>query len=369
MACIPGSYRWSEIVITDTFLNTLKKYDMIQKNDNVMVCVSGGADSMALLSLFMETQQALDIPILYACHFNHGLRGQESDDDECLVRKFCVKNRIELVVGQGDMLKQGRPKGESVESFARKLRYDFFVQCAEKYTNVKVAVAHNTNDVVETVLFNLARGAGIKGARGMAPVRDAIIRPLFHVSRQEIEDYCKTRGVPFALDSTNAQLDYARNRVRHKVLPELEQAHAGAVANIARFGGQAADAWRFIEAEALAQLQKAARPFGYDRNTLCERGPILARYCLKMILEARDIPVSETILETALHLLSDAQAKLQLDAQHYLRTKNECVFVEDIESSQIERRRIKQPFVLGENGFTGGIRIRARLCTKDYIEY
>lgn len=329
MANIPDSISVTRItaMMNDKVFETIGRYGMIHPGDNVMVCVSGGADSMALLSFLWLFRQQLGIENLFACHFNHGLRGQESDADEQLVRDYCAQHGIELLTGQGNMLATPLPSGKSVESHARQLRYDFFSQCAAGRQPVKIAVAHTRNDVAETILFNLARGSGIKGARGMPPVRGDIIRPLYDCTRQQVEAYCAQNNMPYAVDSTNASLNYARNRVRHTVLPQLELVHDGALEHIAQFGGRADEVWRYLGRQAAQALQQAQTPGGYAVSALCKNDPLIVRFALKQLIEQCGIDAGARSLQAAEGLLNGSVREVQLDAAHYLSLKDGQLFV------------------------------------------
>jgi len=206
--------------MTDKILHTIKRYDMIQSGDSVLCGVSGGADSCALLLSLCELSSELNIKV-YAAHFNHNLRGEESDRDEDFVNNLCREHNVELVLGSMNVLSEAEKMGKSVEETARILRYNFFVDACEDLCCNKIATAHNANDNTETVLFNLARGTGIQGLCGIPPVRDNIIRPLIECTRDEIENYLFERGERFVVDSTNSDVKYSRNRIRHNVVPEL----------------------------------------------------------------------------------------------------------------------------------------------------
>lgn len=343
----------------DRVLQTIRDHKMLRQGDNVMVCVSGGADSMALLLFFMENREGLSLGSLTACHFNHGLRGAESDADEKLVRDFCAQNGIPLLVGKGNMSETALPRGESTESYARRLRYAFFEDSAKETGATRVAVAHNRNDVVETILFNLARGTGIKGARGMPAVRGDIIRPLYDVGRQEIERYCAQKGIAYAVDSTNVSTDYARNRIRHAVLPQLQQVNAAAPDNIARFGAQAGEAWAFIETLATEQLKRAETPDGYDVAAFSAQHPVLAKTMLKLLAERQGVEMQEKTVAAAQKLLAGELREVQLSEGLYLRREKERLLFRQDTAASIPAAEM--PLQLGVNYFCAGVEITARI--------
>jgi len=188
----------------------------------VLCAVSGGADSMCLLSLFLEAREALALRVLCA-HFNHRLRGEESDRDEAFVRDWCREREIPFFAGSADVAAAARRSGTGLEETARALRYAFLEETAAARGADYIATAHNAGDNAETFLLNLARGAALKGLGGIPPVRGRLIRPLLGMTRAEIEAYLNARGVPHVEDSTNREDCCARNRLRRHVLPVLRE--------------------------------------------------------------------------------------------------------------------------------------------------
>ena len=197
---------------------TIQKYHMLSSEDVVLVALSGGADSMALLYFLYKNCNYK----LYAAHINHNLRGEESDGDEEFVKTCCKNLKIELFILNADVKIEAQCKGFSIEQAARSIRYDFLEKTAEGL-HAKIATAHTLSDNMETVLFNLVRGTGIKGLCGIPPVRNNIIRPLLECTRAEIEEYCAKNNLSYVIDSTNTDTKYNRNFIRHKIIPALYQ--------------------------------------------------------------------------------------------------------------------------------------------------
>ena len=194
-------------------VSQLRKYDMVYPGDSVVCAVSGGADSMALLMAMYVLKEKLGIS-LSAAHFNHRLRGEESDRDEAFVRDFCDRLDIPLFVGSGAV--SAGPKG--LEAAAREARYAFFANL-----DGKVATAHTADDNAETVLMHLVRGTGLKGLGGIMPVNGKYIRPMLNVTRAQAEAFLEEYHVSYVEDSSNAGDDFLRNRLRHHVMPLLKQ--------------------------------------------------------------------------------------------------------------------------------------------------
>lgn len=184
---------------------------------SVLACVSGGADSVALLNALVDGGFEIR-----AVHCNFHLRGVESDRDQAFVEALCQRLGVGLEVIDIDVASYTREHNASVEMACRELRYAEFRKLHHKYHTDRIAVAHNTDDNAETVLLNLMRGSGVAGLRGMMPDTGEIIRPLLGVSRQEILKYLDLKGETYVTDSTNLESDYRRNFLRNEVIPLLE---------------------------------------------------------------------------------------------------------------------------------------------------
>ena len=203
-------------------LSFVRKQGLIAPGDSVTVAVSGGADSVALLFALYLLKDTLDIR-LSAAHFNHHLRGAESDRDEAFVREFCDRYDIPLTVGHGDIV----PGKKGLEAAARDARYAFL-----RSFPGKIATAHTADDNAETVLMHLVRGTGLKGLGGIAPQNGAVIRPMLTVTRQEVEDFCAEWCLSYITDSSNEGDAFLRNRLRHHVLPLLKQENPQLAENV-----------------------------------------------------------------------------------------------------------------------------------------
>lgn len=194
-------------------LRFVRDYDMILPGDSVTCAVSGGADSMALLFAMYLLAPKLRIQ-LSAAHFNHRLRGEESDRDEAFVRDFCAGYNISFYSGSGSVI-----SGEKgLEAAAREARYAFLDELPGK-----IATAHTANDNAETVLMHMVRGTGLRGLGGIAPVRGKLIRPMLSVTRREVLAFLEEYHIPYVEDSSNKTDDFLRNRLRHHLMPILEQ--------------------------------------------------------------------------------------------------------------------------------------------------
>lgn len=203
-------------------LAQLRRYDMVQPGERIVCAVSGGADSIAMLWGFYLLREKLGIE-LAAAHFNHNLRGAESDRDEAFVRDFCDRFDIPLTVGSG-MVVAGK---KGLESAAREARYAFFATLSGK-----IATAHTADDNAETVLMHLVRGTGLEGLGGIAPVNARLIRPMLTVTRKEVLAFLSEYHISYIEDSSNATDAFLRNRLRHHVMPLLKQENPRLVQNL-----------------------------------------------------------------------------------------------------------------------------------------
>ena len=193
---------------------------LLPPGGRVLAAVSGGADSVCMLHILLRLGEREGFSVA-AAHFNHMLRGAESDGDEDFVRALCARWNVPFASGRGDVAAAAAAGKRGVEETARDMRYAFLRQAAEALGARVVATAHTSDDNAETVLMHLARGAGLTGLCGIAPKRDGIVRPLLCLTRPEVEAYLAEHGLPHREDGTNAEDGCDRNRLRHRVLPEL----------------------------------------------------------------------------------------------------------------------------------------------------
>ncbi len=218
----------------------MDRYQMVRPGDSVVCAVSGGADSMALLWAMYLLRDKLQIH-LYAAHFNHGLRGAESDRDEAFVRDFCAGYGIAFTCGTGEVI--AGKKG--LEAAAREARYAFL-----RSLPGKIATAHTADDNAETVLMHLVRGTGLKGLGGIAPVSGSVVRPMLSVTREEVLAFLEEYRIPYVEDSTNAEDVFLRNRLRHNVLPLLKRENPTLTPNLSAMALRLRDDEAALEAAA-----------------------------------------------------------------------------------------------------------------------
>ena len=200
---------------------TIEKYNLLEKGERVVVALSGGPDSTALLAVLVPIAKDLNLSLIVA-HFNHGLRGAESDEDENYSRDLSEKMGLPFVSGKMDLSKGN--KGLSPEDFYRRQRYDFLNKISDDYQAQKIALGHNLPDQAETVLLNILRGSGLEGLKGFLPMRDdKFIRPLMEISRGEIISFLREKGISYRQDSSNENKRYLRNQIRSELIPYLKE--------------------------------------------------------------------------------------------------------------------------------------------------
>ena len=220
-------------------LDYINEQHLLEEGDGVLLGVSGGADSVCLLFQFLKVMESIDIS-LHVVYVEHGIRGEESVEDGRFVKKLCEQIGMPFTFVSVDAPAFAEDEGMSLEQAARTLRYEAFLDVAYKEGLNKVATAHNANDNAETILFQMIRGSGAKGISGIDVKSKRknyeIIRPLLNTSRKEVEEYLQEIGQSYREDVTNASDDFARNKIRHQVIPVLEEINAKAVAHINQAG-------------------------------------------------------------------------------------------------------------------------------------
>lgn len=235
-------------------LDYINKYSMLDDCDGIVAGLSGGADSVCLVSALTELMRGTasgtangveDIPII-AVHVNHGIRGEEADRDEQYAKSLADSLGIRFVSFTLDIPARARQEGISEETAGRIARYECFRKVIkdEGFKNGRIAVAHHMNDQAETVLMHLIRGSSLDGLAGMQPVAGDVIRPLLCVSKEEILDYLKDRQLTYMTDSTNEDNSYTRNMVRNCIIPEIERINPRFVQSVSN---TAADISKYVE--------------------------------------------------------------------------------------------------------------------------
>ena len=249
-------------------LDYIQKYHMIEEGDTIVAGISGGADSVCLLFVLLEIQKKLSFDI-EVVHINHGIR-REAKEDARFVEDLCRQRGILFHLTEENIKERAKRSGHSEEEEGRLVRYQAFREALGSRKG-RIAVAHNSNDRAETMLFHLFRGTGLTGAGGILPVNGNIIRPLLCVERKEIEVWLAERRIVFCTDYTNEQDIYTRNRIRHHILTYAEENICkGTVANMNRGADQMMEAEEYL---ARQTTEAADRCVSAEGQNLCIKIP------------------------------------------------------------------------------------------------
>ncbi len=243
----------------------IKEYNLFRANDKVLLGVSGGPDSVALLSLIFDANRVIPAySDIFIAHLNHLIRGKESEDDAQFVNNLAKKFKLSIVTERRDVKEIARDSKMSLEEAAREERYKFFESAAKRVGANVIAVGHNADDNAETILHRIIRGTGIVGVSGMKPRRKLtpfstidLVRPLLFTWRKDIVAYLKEKGLSYRVDSTNFKTDQFRNRIRAELIPLLEKNYnAGVKRSLIKLGETATQNYDFLEAQAKDLFKK-----------------------------------------------------------------------------------------------------------------
>ncbi len=296
---------------------------LFPKDSKALVALSGGGDSVALLHCLAAVSGELGIT-LEAAHLNHALRGAESDGDEAFCREMCETLRIPMAVKK---LSKGElsVRGESLETSARRVRREFLRSCAEERGCDRIALGHTLNDQAETVLQRIIRGTGLSGLSGILPVSGAVwVRPLLEIDRDRVREYLKKKRLFWREDSSNREIIFFRNRIRHLLLPFLQENFSPAVADtLARFAELARSQEAFLEETTREAFRKCCIYRGLDKilldvpaflgyhTVLRQR---IVRYCLEALEgEGRNTDMHE--IEHVLECFANKRGDMDVTAR------------------------------------------------------
>jgi tRNA(Ile)-lysidine synthase len=274
---------------------TIQRHTLCPPGSRVLVGLSGGSDSVGLLLLLRDLAEHGGFQLAGAAHFNHGAR-PAAVRDEAFCRDLTAILGVPFVRDAADVQQIADSEGTSFEECARRLRYAFLQNAARNLGADQVAVGHTRDDQAETFLLKLARGAGATGLGAVYPRRNGVVRPLLDVSREEVQSWLRDRGQAWVEDETNADLRNPRNRIRHRVLPELDAAYGGPTrAQLARAAELAREDGRWLDAQAAARLDGLAR-----------KGPDCLEFDIAALL-VEPAPLRRRLLLQAMRSLADGR--------------------------------------------------------------
>lgn len=335
--------------LTEQTASSLSRLE-VNPDSSLLVAVSGGIDSMSMLHVLVSLRDAHKVRSLHAVHVNHQLRGEASESDERLVRKSCEMLRVPLEVFRVDTAARARERKCGLEEAARYARYIAFSETARKIDANYIVTAHTADDQAETVLMNMVRGAGLRGLAGIPAKRSVegaiLVRPWLDVRREEIEQYATEKGIAYSEDATNAELVFQRNRVRHMVIPALQQAFPDrdVLAAIVSLTERMSSLTEFVTNFAEGALRRVKHAQGLDVTGLRELPHELAGEVLELWLneEVGRYRLSSDERERLHSFIRQDQGRLQLRAVA-LRLSRERLSIERVSETYPET-----PLAFGE---------------------
>lgn len=309
-------------------IEALKNFDF--KSSSVTVAFSGGADSTALLYGLYLLKDELNIS-LSAMHFNHCLRGDESDRDEQFCRDFCQKYSIDFVSERREVSAFAKENKMSIELAARTLRYDFFKRKAKGV----VATAHNSDDNIETVIFRLIRGSSIKGLCGIPERRDIYVRPLLNCQRKEIEEFVKEHNIPFVTDSTNESDLYTRNRLRHHVVPFLREENENLESSFSKTLTLIKEDSQFLSDYSLDEYKKRKKEKGLFVGGMDEMPFSVSSRVAELFL-SEETKTGFGDINSVIELIKKGKGKIGVSERRIVVLKNDLLFFEKNEEKEFD---------------------------------
>ena len=291
------------MTLLSRFQKEIETNKLISKSDRILAAFSGGKDSVCLLFLLQSVRERFGFD-LGACHVHHGIRGKEADEDLEFCKIFCEKYKIPFYSEMLDVPAFCKERSLGLEEGARQLRYEALDRFAASQNYNKIATAHSASDQAETVLLHLIRGSGFHGSCGIPSIRGNIIRPLLRFHENEIYDFLKSNNLPSRTDSTNKDTDFARNRMRSKIIPETEKINPSAEKALVRFS-------------VIAKEQSDLVSFLCDRweteNEIdCSTGSVP----LKPLCALASVPEMKPVFKEALSRMA-LKEKIVIDFQHF----------------------------------------------------
>ena len=337
---------------------TIARHGMLAPGERVLVAVSGGVDSIVLLHLLYELREELGIFLIVA-HLDHRIRPESQADAE-FVAAEAQRLGLPLVLEESDVPRYAEEHGLGPEEAAREVRYRFLEEAAAKVGADRIALGHQRDDLVETLLINLIRGAGLPGLRGMAPVRGRFIRPLIECSRAEIEAFAGKQRLEYRQDRTNLEKKYLRNRIRLELLPLLEDYRPNVAARLAQTAQVLGEAASYLERVAHERLEELVRPedddgLVLDRRRLLEEEPIIRTFILREAVR-RSRGTLRDVEFVHLHKMSEliegerSRAELHLPGRLRFRRDGERLSLTPLQQ-EVESEPYEFPLQMGDNPF------------------
>lgn len=309
--------------------NLISQYNMLENTDNVIIGLSGGADSISLTHLLYSISIKNNFKVI-AVHINHGIRGDEAERDESFVRDFCKSLNIELIVKKIDVLKLSKELKLGTEETGRKVRYEVFREVASKHSNSKIATAHTLSDNVETLIMRIASGTSLKGLCGIPPIRENIIRPLLNIKREEIENYCREYNLNYVNDSSNFERDYTRNQIRLDIIPKFKNINSDFESNIERFISLVRKDEEYLNSLAEDKLKEISVENGFNIEKISLLPESLqGRVLIKILEYFTDGRIEKKHVYNLKNIIDKKSGKMYFPGNKIIRCKNDILELDD----------------------------------------
>ncbi len=292
--------------MTTKALAACRRYELLSDGDSVIVALSGGADSVALLHFLISIKELYHLTI-FAAHLHHGIRGDEADRDEQFCKILCENYKVRLFTAHRDIPALAAERRQSEELCGREERYSFLQALAQEH-RAKIATAHTASDNAETLLMRMTRGSSLRGMSGIPAKRGNIIRPLITCTRAEIEAYCAQHQLDFVTDSSNLTDDYTRNRLRHQVIPLLRSLNPQLESAFTRLSEAAGEASAYLDRQAQSLLSAAKTAYGYDVKPLLQADSAVLKTALIILLRNYHLSPEQKQLDLLLTVLQNGGA-------------------------------------------------------------
>lgn len=302
-----------------------RKKKLLPENTSLLVAFSGGMDSVALTLALIELKSFFKLKRLALAHINHGIR-EESDRDEEFAVEFAKRKGLEIFVERLKVKKIAQESKENLEALARELRYNALRSIKDREEFDLIATAHHLNDLVETMILWLVRGSGLEGLTGFDEKLEDLVRPLYWVTKEEIRAFVLSRKESWVEDSTNYDIRYARNRIRHRVLPELKHINPHLEASFLRLRNIFKEENAFIHQQTLMALEKCVEGQALRRKELMSLHPAIQRRLLSIWLGIKDFRKIEQAL-----CLIDKGGSIYLGEGKVLKSEGEYLYLQRTE--------------------------------------